>query len=87
MSCTLKITATDGTFTLIPDNKVVSIGVTAPKQASPFQAGRINKLAYETTTTPTSVDPVAAFTGANTLYEFGKFTNDGLFVAIFTNRA
>ena len=86
MSCTLKITATDGTFTLIPDNKVVLIGVTAPKQASPFQAGRINKVAYETTTTPVSVDPVPTFNGANALYEFGKFTDDGLFHATFTNR-
>lgn len=78
----LKITATDGTAEWVPLNYLKSVKTAAPTGNSPFKQGRLT--AY--TLGSGSEVVVAAYTGSNTLVEFGGYTNDGLFVAPISNR-
>lgn len=87
----LRITATDGTKKYIPDNYVVSITTAADTldAGSDYRApnvvrGRITEAKYTDGTTVTT-DTVAAYTGANALYEYGCYTVDGAFVAAMKN--
>ena len=80
----IKVTATDGTSTWISASLLASVKLAAPASAtSPFLVGKIT--AY--TVQGGSETVVAAYTGANSLVEFGGYTNDGLFVAAASNRA
>jgi hypothetical protein len=92
----LRITATDGTRKYIPDNYVAQIGVSADTNdaGSNYSApkvirGKITSCKYYDGLVSTAgalvVDTVAAYTGANTLYEYGCFTVDGAFVATMRN--
>jgi hypothetical protein len=87
----LRITAADGTKKYIPDNYVVSITTAADTldAGSDYRApnvvrGRITEAKYTDGTTVTT-DTVAAYTGANALYEYGCYTVDGAFVAAMKN--
>lgn len=87
----LRITATNGTKKYIPDNYVVSITTAADTldAGSNYRApnvvrGRITEVKYTDGTTVTT-DTVAAYTGANALYEYGCYTVDGAFVAAMKN--
>jgi len=92
----LRITATDGTKKYIPDNYVVSITTSADTLdgGSDYRApnvvrGRITNVKYYdgANTTPGAIvdASVAAYTGANELYEYGCFTVDGAFIAALKN--
>lgn len=87
----LRITATDGTKKYIPDNYVVSITTSADTLdgGSDYRApnvvrGRITEAKYTDGATVTT-DTVAAYNGANALYEYGCYTVDGAFVAAMKN--
>lgn len=87
----LRITATDGTKKYIPDNYVVSITTSADTldAGSDYRApnvvrGKITEAKYTDGATVTT-DTVAAYNGANALYEYGCYTVDGAFVAAMKN--
>ena len=87
----LRITATDGTKKYIPDNYVVSITTSADTLdgGSDYRApnvvrGKITEAKYTDGATVTT-DTVAAYNGANALYEYGCYTVDGAFVAAMKN--
>ena len=93
----LRITAPDGTRQYIPDNYVVNIATSADTTdaGSDYRApnvirGKITGVKYYDGANGTAgalvvTTGIAAYTGANTLYEFGCFTVDGAFVAALTN--
>jgi len=87
----LRITNTNGTKQYIPDNYVVKITTSADTldSGSNYSApkvirGIITEAKYTDGTTITT-DTVAAYTGANALYEYGCFTVDGAFIAAMKN--
>jgi len=87
----LRITATNGTKKYIPDNYVVSIATAADTldAGSDYRApnvirGKITGAVYTDGLTVTT-DVVAAYTGANALYEYGCYTVDGAFMAALKN--
>ncbi len=94
----LKITTAAGVQTYIPINYVVQIVLAADavdaatdNASGRITRGRITDLPYldgaaAAAPTITSVATIAAFTGANTLYEVGTLTVDGAFQAILSNR-
>lgn len=92
----LRITATDGTRTYIPDNYVVNVSTSADTldAGSDYRApnvirGKITQVKYydgaNTTAGAIVVATVAAFNGSNTKYEYGCHTVDGSFSAALTN--
>jgi hypothetical protein len=77
----IKVTATDGTSNWIPSASLVSVKHAAPTGNSPFLMGRLT--AYTVSGAAETV--VASYNGANSLVEFGGYTNDGLFIAATSN--
>ena len=82
----LKITATNGTSQLIPDNAILNIGVDAPtapvSPSQPYITGRITSVKYQSVNTGalgvTEVT-VTAYTGSNVKYEYGCLLPSGQF--------
>ena len=92
----LRITATNGTRQYIPDNHVVNVATSADTldAGSDYAApkvirGKITQVKYydgingDPATLVVAATP--AYTGANTKYEYGCFTNDGAFSNYMTN--
>ncbi len=94
----LKITTAAGVQTYIPIDYVVQIvlaadavGATTANASGRITRGRITGLKYldgaaAAAPTITAVAAIAAYTGANTLYEIGNLTVDGAFQTILSNR-
>jgi hypothetical protein len=92
----LKVTATDGTVTYIPDNYVVHVH-TAPdtfSAATDYSApkvirGKITEVSYGTVSGSTfawaTVTSIPAYNGANIKYEYGEKTMDGSFSVAMSN--
>jgi len=92
----LRITATNGTRTYIPDNYVVKVVASADTldAGSDYRApnvvrGIITSVSYYDGANATAgaivVAAVTAYNGANTLYEYGCFTVDGAFSTALRN--
>jgi len=92
----LRITATDGTRQYIPDNHVLNVATSTDTvdAGSNYSApkvirGKITQVKYFDGANATAgaivVASTPAFTGANTKYEYGCFTNDGAFSNYMTN--
>ena len=89
----LKITQTDGTSVLIPDNYVSKISVAAPtapvSPAQPFVSGRITAVKYLDAADSAAVVvedvTVAAYDGTNAKYEYGCLLEGGQFSAYLKN--
>jgi len=93
----LRITATNGTRTYIPDNYVAQITTTADTldAGSSYRApdvvrGRINGVKYYDGANGTAgalvvVSGISAYVTGGVLYEYGFFTVDGAFVAALRN--
>jgi hypothetical protein len=81
--CYLKITAANGTSTLLSENNSIILSLTAQTTTNGIvKAGRITAVKYNAVT----VDPVAQYDTTNTLYEYGHLTDHGSIQAIFTNK-
>jgi hypothetical protein len=82
----LRITATDGTTTTIPDNRIYSLGTSAVLE-SHCLGKRINSVNYQVDrNTDNNVTGIAIFNGANALYEYGWYENSGAFITSLSNR-
>jgi len=92
----LKVTATDGTVTYIPDNYVVHVHTVADTldAGSDYSApkvvrGRINEVSYGAVTGTTfgwvTAASIPAYNGSNIKYEYGCKTIDGAFSAAMSN--
>jgi hypothetical protein len=79
----LKITATDGTATFVPSNDVQHVKTAAPTGNSPFVQGKITEVKYNAGAT--TVPAIAAWNGANILYEYGGYDHSGIFVRALSN--
>lgn len=86
----LKITQTNGTSELISDTNTIAIQFAAPTfGGSIMKPLRITGAMYSklvTTTLTYFNDTVAAYTGANVLYEYGELSEAGSFRVIAANR-
>lgn len=81
--CYLKITAADGTVTLVNEGSAVVLGLTAKTTTnSVVKNGRITSVIYNGTT----ISSVAQYDGTNILYEYGLMTDFGDLRVIFSNR-
>lgn len=92
----LKITQTNGTFKLIPDNYVVSMTLGAPTTTGGSYAansivvrGKITACKYldgANAASPTiTAATVTAYDGSNELYQYGTQTVDGAFNQVLSN--
>jgi len=93
----LRITAVDGTRRHFPDNYTLNINTAADTSdtssamavGKPIR-GKITSVKYFDGTVGTAgaivVDTVAAYNGANTLYEYGDLTPDGAFTEYLSNK-
>jgi len=92
----LRVTATDGTRTYIPDNYVAHVHVTADTldAGSDYSApkvirGRIYEVSYAVVTGTVfswvTAASIPAYNGANILYEYGEYTFDGAFSTALRN--
>jgi hypothetical protein len=87
----LKITLTDGTYKLYPEDQVIMVGCTANVMTgNVLSAGRITDVKHldgagAAAPTITSVAAITAYSGANTKYEMGCFTHSGTFDAYLRN--
>jgi len=95
----LRITSAAGVKTYIPKDALIqvataadSVGAATVNAAGRLQRGLITDLKYldgaaAASPTITVVAAIAAWNGANTLYEIGCQSVDGAFTAILSNRA
>jgi hypothetical protein len=86
MEC-LKITASNGTYQIVPDSNVVNIGCAANSNNN---SGKITSVKYlnganAAAPTLTVVATVAAWDGTNTKYEYGCLTETGELHVYLTN--
>lgn len=82
----LKITATDGTSEIISASALFHIHLAAPSGTQPYNAPRITQVIYTDHTGAYTVVNPAQYNGANTLYEVGIMTSDGIWMSQLSNR-
>jgi hypothetical protein len=77
----LKITATNGTYTLVPESSVLGLDVSA--------AGKITRVAYKIQGTgghdTVNTTDIPAFDGTNTRYEFVCLTDGPIYRTLLSN--
>jgi len=92
----LKITATNGTVTYVPDNYVVNVITAADTldggsnyRAPNVLRGRITEVSYGVVTSTVlswvTAASIAAYNGSNIKYEYGCKTLDGSFSVAMSN--
>lgn len=85
----IKITQTNGTATYYPGS-TSSVTISAPVLNGNVvvNRGKITSVSYEKivgTSLTYVTDTVAAYNGANALYEFGQLGHDGIFTVAHSN--
>lgn len=86
VSLSLRVVATDGTEVIYAPASVQHIHLAANPGTQPFRASRITQvIVYDAGGSPATI-VVAQYTGANTLYEYGFHTTDGIWNTVFSNR-
>lgn len=82
----LKITATDGTYRIIPDSNVVNIACAANSNNTSGKITQVKYLDGLAAAAPVlTVATVTAYNGANTKYEYGELTITGMLHVFLTN--